>query len=56
MQRAAAMPKLDLPEDVSITTLYVGNLGEPVTEKQQRHHFYQYGEIRSITMVSIIKL
>jgi RNA-binding proteins (RRM domain) len=51
MRRAAAMPKLDSPEDKSITTLYIGNLGDILTEKQLRDHFYQYGEIRSITMV-----
>ncbi|XP_003704135.1 pre-mRNA-splicing factor RBM22 [Megachile rotundata] len=51
MRRAAAMPKLDPPEDKSITTLYIGNLGDVLTEKQLRDHFYQYGEIRSITMV-----
>jgi pre-mRNA-splicing factor RBM22/SLT11 len=51
MRRAAAMPKLDPPEDKSITTLYVGNLGEILTEKTLRDHFYQYGEIRSVTMV-----
>lgn len=51
MRRAAAMPKLDPPEDKSITTLYVGNLGDVLTEKQLRDHFYQYGEIRSVTMV-----
>lgn len=51
MRRAAAMPKLDAPEDKSITTLYVGNLGEVITEKLLRDNFYQYGEIRSLTMV-----
>jgi len=51
MRRAAAMPKLDPPEDKAITTLYIGNLGDILTEKQLRDHFYQYGEIRSITMV-----
>ncbi|CAB0039924.1 unnamed protein product [Trichogramma brassicae] len=51
MRRAAAMPKLEPPEDKGITTLYVGNLGEVFTEKILRDHFYQYGEIRNITMV-----
>ena len=51
MRRAAAMPKLEAPEDKSITTLYIGNLGEVFTEKILRDHFYQYGEIRTITMV-----
>ncbi|XP_071446611.1 pre-mRNA-splicing factor RBM22 [Hetaerina americana] len=51
LRRAAAMPKLDPPEDKSITTLYIGNLGDKVTEKELRDHFYQYGEIRSLTLV-----
>ncbi|XP_064455010.1 pre-mRNA-splicing factor RBM22-like [Ornithodoros turicata] len=52
MRRAAAMPKLEPPEDLSITTLYVGNLGEKLTEKDLRDHFYQYGEIRNVTMLA----
>ncbi|KAJ8675689.1 hypothetical protein QAD02_011475 [Eretmocerus hayati] len=51
MRRAAAMPKLESPEDLTITTLYLGNLGDVISEKVLRDHFYQYGEIRSITMV-----
>jgi len=38
MRRAAAMPKLDPPEDKSITTLYIGNLGDILTEKQLRQY------------------
>lgn len=34
LRRAAAMPKLEPPEDKTITTLYVGNLGEKITEKE----------------------
>nr|SVE88038.1 EOG090X0770 [Daphnia similis] len=52
MRRAATLPRLDAPEDKSITTLYVGNIGEKMLEKELRDHFYQYGEIRSITIVS----
>lgn len=52
MRRADSMPKLEPPEDKSITTLYVGNLGEKLGEKELRDHFYQYGEIRAITVVS----
>ncbi|CAH0387857.1 unnamed protein product [Bemisia tabaci] len=51
LRRASAMPKLDPPEDKSITTLFVGNLNENIDEKQLRDHFYQFGEIRSVTMV-----
>ena len=52
LRRAATLPRLDAPEDKSITTLYVGNIGEKMLEKELRDHFYQYGEIRSITIVS----
>jgi len=52
MRRAATLPRLDAPEDKSITTLYVGNIGEKMLEKDLRDQFYQYGEIRSITIVS----
>lgn len=54
MRRASDMPKLEPPEDRNLTTLYIGNLGENdmVNEKDLRDHFYQYGEIRSVTVVS----
>lgn len=52
MKRASQLPSLDPPEDKSITTLYVGNIAEHLTEKDIRDHFYQYGEIRNITVVS----
>nr|CAG4643996.1 EOG090X0770 [Lepidurus arcticus] len=48
MRRASAMPRLDPPEDKTITTLYIGGLGDSVGEKDLRDHFYQYGEIRNI--------
>ncbi|CAL8139338.1 unnamed protein product [Orchesella dallaii] len=51
LRRASAMPVLTPPEDKSITTLYVGNLGEFMSESDLRDHFYQFGEIRSITIV-----
>lgn len=50
MKRAAAMPALPPPEDRTITTLYVGNIGA-LTEQDLRDHFYQYGEIRSLSVV-----
>jgi len=31
------MPKLDLPDDKLVTTLYVGNLAERVAEKDLRY-------------------
>lgn len=52
MKRASQLPSLDPPEDKTITTLYVGNIAEHLTEKDIRDHFYQYGEIRNITLVN----
>uniref|UniRef100_A0A8C1Y0P8 Pre-mRNA-splicing factor RBM22 n=1 Tax=Cyprinus carpio TaxID=7962 RepID=A0A8C1Y0P8_CYPCA len=51
LKRASSMPRLDPPEDKSITTLYIGGLGENVTDSELRNNFYQYGEIRAITLV-----
>ncbi|XP_071105673.1 pre-mRNA-splicing factor RBM22-like [Haliotis cracherodii] len=52
MNRYSNMPKLEAPEDKTITTLYVGNLGDKVTEQDLRDHFYQFGEIRSVNVVA----
>lgn len=46
MRRAAAMPALPPPEDRTVTTLYIGNLPDNISEEELRGHFYQYGEIR----------
>lgn len=51
MKRAASLPTLETPEDKTITTLYVGNLGEHVTETDLKNHFYHFGEVRTITVV-----
>ena len=56
MKRAETLPSLNPPEDPLITTLYIGGLGDeseanPITEQDLRNHFYQYGEIRQITVV-----
>lgn len=51
MKRAASLPTLEPPEDKTITTLYVGNLGEHITETDLKNSFYHYGEVRSITVV-----
>lgn len=50
LRRAAAMPALPPPDDKSITTLYIGNLGN-LTEQNIRDYFYQFGEIRSVSLV-----
>lgn len=52
LKRYTDMPKLEAPEDRSISTLYVGNIGDKITEKELSDHFYQFGEIRSITVVA----
>uniref|UniRef100_A0A915DVP6 Pre-mRNA-splicing factor RBM22 n=1 Tax=Ditylenchus dipsaci TaxID=166011 RepID=A0A915DVP6_9BILA len=55
LNRAKAMPKLTAPEDATVTTLYLGNLGRDnqliVQEADLRDYFYQFGEIRQIHMV-----
>jgi len=60
MTRASALPTLEAPEDKQITTLYVGGLEDsasssaalegPINEQDLRNHFYQFGEIRQISM------
>ena len=60
MKRAHDMPTLEPPEDPLITTIYIAGLcddqskfgADPVTETDLRNFFYQFGEIRSITMAS----
>ncbi|XP_047196632.1 pre-mRNA-splicing factor RBM22 [Hippoglossus stenolepis] len=51
LKRASTMPRLDPPDDKSIFTLYIGGLGDTVTDGDLRNHFYQFGEIRTITIV-----
>jgi len=55
LKRANALPKLTPPEDASITTLFLGNLGRngrcDVEEEDIQSYFYQFGEIRTIHMV-----
>ncbi|KAI1285761.1 Pre-mRNA-splicing factor RBM22 [Halotydeus destructor] len=52
LKRVSDMPKPSPPEDQSVTTVYIGNIGDKVTEKDLRDYFYQFGEIRSISVVS----
>lgn len=51
MRRAASMPALMPPDDRTITTLYVGGLGDTVGEKELRDNFHQYGEIRNLNII-----
>ena len=41
MKRYSAMPKLEPPEDKLITTLYMGNLSEEITEKDLRYLYVE---------------
>lgn len=52
LKRAEDMPRLDTPVDKSITTLYAGGLDANVTEQDLRDEFYQFGEIRNISLVA----
>ena len=36
LNRASNLPKLDIPEDLSITTLYLGNVHEGINESDIR--------------------
>lgn len=51
MGKLSRLPKLEAPEDANITTLYIGGVVDPITEKDLRDHFYQFGEIRNVKMV-----
>lgn len=51
MRRVSEMPRPVPPEDKTITTVYVGMVGEKISEKDLRDHFYQFGELRSVTVV-----
>jgi len=50
LTRYKELPQLETPEDKTITTLYIGNVVD-LNEDQIRGYFYQYGEIRSVTIV-----
>lgn len=50
LDKYRSMRTLVAPEDRSITTLYIGGVQETVGEKELRDHFYQYGELRSVTV------
>jgi pre-mRNA-splicing factor RBM22/SLT11 len=47
----AEQMSLPVPEDKSITTLYVGLMGQQVTEKDLSEQFYAYGEVKSISIM-----
>jgi pre-mRNA-splicing factor RBM22/SLT11 len=45
LKRAEAMPKLEPPDDRSITTLYIGNLADKVTENELRYFEFQIADL-----------
>ncbi|XP_058787311.1 zinc finger CCCH domain-containing protein 40-like [Vicia villosa] len=49
--KAGEMNSLEVPEDESIKTLYIGGLDARVTEQDLRDNFYAHGEIESVKMV-----
>jgi len=49
--KAGEMSSLEVPEDESIKTLYVGGLDARVTEQDLRDNFYPHGEIESVKLV-----
>ncbi|VDL19006.1 unnamed protein product [Hymenolepis diminuta] len=50
LSKSRAMPTLTPPEDRTITTLYIGGISEDITEQDLRDHFYQFGELRSVSV------
>ena len=48
LNRVNAMPKVEPPEDQTVTTLYVGGIAPEVQESDLKDYFYPYGEITSI--------
>ncbi|KAM7540480.1 hypothetical protein Aperf_G00000038597 [Anoplocephala perfoliata] len=50
LSKSRAMPQLTPPEDHTITTLYIGGVSEDISETDLRDHFYQFGELRSVSV------
>lgn len=42
LKRASTMPRLDPPEDKSITTLYIGGLADTITDSELRYVEEEY--------------
>uniref|UniRef100_A0A383VKM8 Uncharacterized protein n=1 Tax=Tetradesmus obliquus TaxID=3088 RepID=A0A383VKM8_TETOB len=51
MRRVSEQPTLELPEDRSITSLYVGGVTPEITEEDLKDAFYTYGEIAGVRKV-----
>ena len=54
MKRYSAMPQLEPPEDRTITTLYVGNLGDKIGEQELRYSM-KHNNYRKISNISHTK-
>mmetsp|Transcript_11221 Transcript_11221/g.14566 ORF Transcript_11221/g.14566 Transcript_11221/m.14566 type:complete len:420 (-) Transcript_11221:3-1262(-) len=49
--RASSLPALQTPEDKSITSLWIGNMDDSISQQDLKDVFYQYGELASIRMI-----
>ncbi|GFH09766.1 uncharacterized protein HaLaN_04970, partial [Haematococcus lacustris] len=51
MRKVGELPKLEAPEDTSVTTLFVGGVGPEISEEDLRDHFYGFGELAVVRKV-----
>ncbi|KAJ1952952.1 Pre-mRNA-splicing factor slt11, partial [Dipsacomyces acuminosporus] len=51
LSRANRTDKLSLPEDKSITSLFVMGMDKSITQSDLRDHFYTFGELKSVVVV-----
>lgn len=51
LKRVEEIPKPTPPEDKSVSSIYLGNIGEEIDEQSLRNHFSQFGEIRNVVLV-----
>lgn len=52
LSRAANMQSLTPPEDKTIATLFIGGVGDSITESDLKGAFYAYGELKSVKKVA----
>lgn len=52
LKKASEKKTITPPEDKSITTLFVGGVGETVSEEDLRGVFYAYGELKSVKCIA----
>eukprot|EP00640_Fibrocapsa_japonica_P001287 CAMPEP_0113941608 /NCGR_PEP_ID=MMETSP1339-20121228/7491_1 /TAXON_ID=94617 /ORGANISM="Fibrocapsa japonica" /LENGTH=381 /DNA_ID=CAMNT_0000945801 /DNA_START=29 /DNA_END=1171 /DNA_ORIENTATION=- /assembly_acc=CAM_ASM_000762 len=52
MGRIDSLPTLEPPADPSITSLWVGNLDDVITQDDLRDAFYHFGELSSIRIIA----